>query len=371
MTARTACCMCGGDPGTLTDDAFEMKGFPICAAPAIGPFEADVRADLNFCSCRRCGTVQLRNLVDPRVLYGSAHNSTTHSATWRAHHAAFADFCLRAGLAFHTHLVEVGGASGVLARLLADGFDHYNIIDLAEQDESLRHMTRVSFTRGNCEVCDLPCGGAVIMSHVFEHLYNPRAFVANCAKMGVSDIILSIPDMEDACKKGIVPIHAEHTFYVDERSAAGVFGSGGYSVAARENFRQHSLFMHFTRQGDVRHDAFDSPDKRAALVIGTLESRRARASNLNIPDGAFIAPAGLFGQAIAYYASGSEGIAGFLDNDPCKQGNRVYGHPHTVYPLDRIAKAGPVTVYVSAGPYTEEIAAQLREVNNLVNVVQV
>ena len=62
-------------------------------------------------------------------------------------------------------------------------------------------------------------------------------------------------------------------------------------------------------------------------------------SSIELKQSCFIAPAGHYGQKIYYYLQrNSNYIIGFLDNDPCKIGNRVYGTPKRVFSPSELSK---------------------------------
>jgi hypothetical protein len=80
----------------------------------------------------------------------------------------------------------------------------------------------------------------------------------------------------------------------------------------------------------------------------------------------FICPGGHYGQKIAYYLRPfRQYIRGFLDNDPSKQGLRVYGTDAKVHSPEilREFQKTKVSVILYAGPYTEELKNQLNQIH--------
>jgi hypothetical protein len=187
------------------------------------------------------------------------------------------------------------------------------------------------------------------MSHVFEHLFQPTHFLAQCQKQAVSDILISIPDMSDT------PIHIEHTFHLRPSDVARLAWRHGYDVQALLKFDDHSHFMHLKW-------APSQPERPLEIFVA-----RERALSITIPMNSFICPAGHMGQAFYYYAKPRE-LIGFLDNDPQKQGRRVYGTASHVFPFSKLKEychsaSLPVNVYVFAASYATEIVRQLKFVN--------
>jgi hypothetical protein len=343
-----------------------MPRFPMTLSPAEQAETEDEFVDLDFGACAACGSVQLMMLVDPEILYAHAHNTTAHSKTWREHHAALAEFVHAAQMPCAQPIMEVGGASGDLACLLFQHYPNYTILDMAPA------MPNSPFpvTQGNCETCVFKAGSALILAHVFEHLYNPTTFITNCARHAVADIFISIPNMSTC---DTVPIHVEHTFFVDASDVVRVFATAGYGLKARVDFREHSRFYHMrlTRSG-IDHHAKDavhalssvhvsSACARKDATVGMMKARQAYFEGLHIPKDAFVAPGGPYGQILYYYTRC--GIRGFLDNDKHKQGKRVYGTPHITQPFTMLEGIGAVDVFIYGGPYSNELCEQILSLN--------
>jgi FlaA1/EpsC-like NDP-sugar epimerase len=88
----------------------------------------------------------------------------------------------------------------------------------------------------------------------------------------------------------------------------------------------------------------------------------------------FICPAGHYGQKLYYYLQASKkNIKGFIDNDPLKQGKRVYGTPVYVYSPDILKTYRETTIYMIlyAGPYVDELKLQLNRIHPKIIYVSV
>jgi hypothetical protein len=359
---RTRCCLCPKDAQVL-QPVFVMEDLPTTFSPTSQPFEQDCYVDVTFGACLRCGSVQLMNLVEQTVLYGSSHNQTCHSRIWREHHESLAEFVRAAHLSSAARVIEVGGASGDLANhLLGTTFHEYTILELSIPAQK---TCDARFVEGNCENFTFSSGSVLILSHVFEHLYNPADFADNCALNGVTDVFLSVPDMAvlDA-----VPIHIEHTFYVELKDIIGLFSRSSYTLKRSRSFRAHSQFVHFSYDSETVPMQPEYDGARQDRVIRTLMERKQKFESLKIPAGSFVSPAGPYGQMLQFYAK-STVIRGFLDNDVSKQCKRVYGTPYEVFPFSAVSGSGPVVIILHAGPYSNELSEQIRSINNEAEII--
>jgi hypothetical protein len=260
-------------------------------------------------------------------------------------------------------VIEVGGASGDLANhLLGNTFREYTILELSVP---ARKTCDAQFVEGNCENFTFPRGSVLILSHVFEHLYNPADFVNNCALNGVTDVFLSAPDM---AVLEAVPIHIEHTFYVESKDIIGLFSRSSYTLNRAFSFRDHSQFMHFSYNTETTPMRPEYDGARQDRVVRAMMERKQKFESLTIPAGSFISPAGPYGQMLQYYAK-STVLRGFLDNDLSKQRRRVYGTPNEVFPFSAVPGSGPVVIILHAGPYSNELSEQIRSINHEAEIV--
>ncbi len=109
LQERRACAACGASD---LDPLLEITGVPVHMGCTEQPREQDVFYDQRWATCTRCGSVQLSALAPLDLVYQSQHNAAV-GGVWARHHTALANFV--AARAPRT-VVEVGGASGALAR---------------------------------------------------------------------------------------------------------------------------------------------------------------------------------------------------------------------------------------------------------------
>lgn len=336
LSYRERCCIC--DDGSKLVDVFSMPKFPITYSPPTHNFEDDVFVDLVYGACETCGSVQLKTLIDQDILYKSPHNETRYSKKWNDHHQAFSEF-----ISVHNRpVIEIGGASGNLARIISNRMSSYTIMDMSEQQ-----YDKVSFIQGNCETYTFSKNDVLVMSHVFEHLYEPRRFIKNCSKNQVCDIFISVPFMN--VDSDMIQIQIEHTFFLDETDMERMFLKHNYRLVKKKNFIDHSIFFHFCYDHEIKNTTFLLYPERSLKIINALTKHKTRLENISLSPDTWVSPGGLYGQYVYYYSKCK--IKGFLDNDPNKQYKRVYGTPYMVHPPFKSVS----NVFVYGGPYTKEI----------------
>ena len=353
---REQCVICASN---VFEDIFTLHNYPICVSPTLTDPKSDIFEDLIYKGCVKCGCVQLITLIDPSVLYSQNHNNTYNTETWRLHHIAFANFVANA--MEDDELLEIGGNNGVLANLILSQKNvNYTIIDMCKDTPISDKFT---FINANAETYVYKTK-SMVMSHVFEHLYNPRQFVQKIANENVEHVFISVPNITALIKsKNILPLHVEHTFFCSSAIIQKLFAESGYTCKEEQQFKNHSIFFHFNRLGQQSDRVFNELCTMDEIKCAFTEGERLL-KNIVIKEHFYIAPAGLYGQRIYYTLQPyNHLLLGFLDNDPSKIGCRVYGTPNYVFAPSELEKHAHIHVVLYGGPYSDEIKSQYIALN--------
>lgn len=335
---RTRCCICKG----LLIKCYELPKFPISFIPTTSIYDNDVFQDLIFGYCEDCGSVQLMNLIDPELLYKNPHNNSSYSNIWISHHNSFSEF-ISARLPCDKNIIEIGGASLELWKRLKQ-YKNYKIMDMTDKyfDEN------VEFIKGNCEDYEFKTSDAIIMSHVFEHLYNPIKFVENCK---ADHVFLSNPDMSS----DIIKLHIEHTYYLEPIDIENLFYKHGYKCEIVKYDQACSYFVHAYKCENITPPPKPNVN-RYIEILNWFQQLKTRFS-IKMDDDSFISPSYISGSFL-YYFSENKNIKGFIDNDECKHFKRQYGTPNIIYPSSFVKENS--TVYVARKLYADEIKSNLK-----------
>jgi hypothetical protein len=363
---RRHCVICNSNELKFT---YSLKEFPMTFLPTDEAFEEDIFLDLNLYGCEKCGCVQLKNLLDPNVLYGTPHNLTYNTPLWKEHHRMFCDYIYDGKQS--NDILEIGGYSGVLAKLLLekDSSLNYTILDICDTDPKIEN---VKFINGNCETYDFKEDTTIVMSHVFEHLYEPSKFIENLKRNSVKNVFISIPNMNAQMETRTVPIvQQEHTFFCDYNDIVHLFSKSGYLCLSSFYFKNQSIFFQFI-QCDTLNTITQFNKERIDNYHNVYKYNQLKISSLKDLDTSFfIVPAGLYGQIIYYFLNPEykKNLLGFLDNDPSKINRRLYGTQSFIYKMDEIKKYETITIILYNGPYTKEIMTQLDGYNKKIRYI--
>lgn len=365
---RNKCIICNGKYNHI----YTIKNMPISFCPTNIDHSNDLFIDLIFNACQQCGSVQLENLIDPYILYKDAHNMTFETPMWKIHHNQFNIF-INKELINDDSIIEVGGSSEVLANLILNKVNiKYKILDMCEYKGNNK---KIEYRQGNCEDYNFDENDIVIMSHVFEHLYNPMKFIENLRKYNIKRIFISVPNLQKQINSNCLSvIHIEHTYLFDEIDTDWMFSQFNYQLKKREYFDNHSIFMEYNLNENQEPIKLLIRPERMYNIKEYFLNRENYLSNIIIPDNSFIVPSGHYGQMIYTYSKCKNNkILGFLDNDTSKQNLRTYGTPLYTYPLSEISKDvyknKNMNIILHGGPYTNEIKHKLLEYNDIINII--
>jgi hypothetical protein len=362
---RKQCVLC---ESTYLTPVYELPNYPICRHSSSTPSN-DICADLRFSTCNQCGCGQLITLQDPIVLYKDNNNQTYATKGWVEHHTQFAEFILT-GMGENRSIVEVGGTTGILANLIIQRESlPYTIVDICDRNPDI---SGVIFRNENGENMVYSGIENVVLSHVFEHLYEPRKYIRRLKEEQVKNVFLSIPNMRSLMKKRVLLLlNAEHTFYCDDEYCIRLFESIGYSCKRSMEFKDHSVFFHFILDSpkDILWSKMAEKSNEIIEYFNDIDTAYERVA-IDVPF--YLAPAGYYGQMMYRLLSRhSQQILNCLDNDKQKTGLRICGTPMQIeHPSCLMNHTSPCVV-LSASLYSNEIIEGFMRWNPRLKVILV
>jgi hypothetical protein len=211
------------------------------------------------------------------------------------------------------------------------------------------------------------------MSHVFEHLYNPRLFLQKISDANIKEVFISIPDMNGLLDiKDINNLNIYHTFFIDTKFIIFLFEEYNYLLVDTYNFENNSLFYYFVKQDNITN--LTNPIKN--IVNNELidihkdfyKEIKNQINELNINKPFFICPSGHYGRFVYYYLqkNAQNNVIGFLDSDPMKIDKRLCGTPYLSYKKEEIKKyINPIVLIVSK-KHIEELKNELLLYNDTI-----
>ena len=260
--------------------------------------------------CTNCFSVQLMRLADPAVLYDKHYFQPLHQThLWIQHNLSFLAFLVK-----HCPpqpILEIGSSSFCLGKHLIHYFKDYTVFDYTIEQAIQR--PDVKYIEGNCESYDFN-HDLIVLSHVFEHLYEPKKFIKNCLRNKVKHIVISIPSMNSPK----VHVGNQHTFLYNEQDIVYLFGLFQYKVKDFMTWDSDDssfpcLFFHFELDGPQKVEQRIEP--RHLYTIQQFQPFR-------VPKNTFLTTASMFSVLLYPWIENKEDIIGIVDVNPEKQGKK-------------------------------------------------
>jgi beta-phosphoglucomutase len=264
----------------------------------------DGEYDLTYGYCENCFSVQLMTLLDPEILYDGNKLILPYSNSynWVQHNISLIQFVV-SSINISEPLLEVGSSSFVLGKHLVEYYNDYTVFDISLK--TCEKINNVKYIEGNCENYQFEKGSNILMSHVFEHLYEPKKFVENCRKNGVKNIIISIPNMNNC--ENVFHVTNQHTYLYNDNDIEYLFSLYKYKCTKRFFFDTNDesfkcIFFNF-----ILYDSIEIPPR---IIVQNRHLYTSNLLNTTIPvqGNTFIATAGMFSSIIFQLLSNSSSI---------------------------------------------------------------
>ena len=281
--------------------------------------------NIEYGYCPNCFSVQLMTLADPLVLYDKNYVQPFQTHLWTQHNLSFIAF-----IAKHCPpqpLLEIGSSSFCLGKHLIHYYPDYTVFDYSIEQAMKRDD--VTYIEGNCEEYDFtqPC---IVMSHVFEHLYEPKKFIQNCLRNKVKTILLSVPSMETPQ----LHVCSQHTFQYNAQDIVYLFGLYEYKVMEIVHWNTDSFpcfFYCFT---------LDGPQKVEQIIAPRHLYSMQYFKPFRVPPNTFLTTANMFSVLVYPWIENKEDVIGVVDVNPKKHGKRFSYTSLIVQPFAELDKPG-------------------------------
>jgi hypothetical protein len=202
------------------------------------------------------------------------------------------------------------------------------------------------------------------MSHVFEHLYDPKKFISNCLKNCVQNIFIAIPSMDD---KYQFHITEQHTFLYNQNDIEYIFGLCNYKLNDSIIYNTKELsfpcfFFHFVLTPEKYIIERHIDNTRHLFSVNLLLKK------IIIPKNTFLATCGMFSIITYSLIENKENIIGVIDMDKLKQ-NKWFGTTEImVYPYEKLLLCADVNIIVNH-PRKINIINMLKSINDKINII--
>lgn len=372
-----SCCVITGSKDL--QPLHEVKRFPVFMGCVSSPASQDVVADMRWSISRSSGLIQLSSLIPLDVLYPESHGSGGVGRLWDMHHKAFAKYLSHIA---PSSVLEIGGAHGILSR----EYKQFGQIPwtILEPNPSPVEGCDARYIKGffddNFKLGESV--DAVVHSHVFEHVYEPDQFMRHLSGYmeAGKNLVFSLPNLQRMLEKKYTNcINFEHTVFLTEPYIEYLLTKHGFRLIDKAYFMEdHSIFYSAVRDPSVVPISLQVNlyEQNRQIYKEYVDYHEKLIQNLNQKIQEAITPVYLFGahifsQYLIVNGLATDKIVNILDNDPNKQGRRLYGTNLIVQSPKVLRNLENPIVILKAGIYNKEIKEDiLANINSMVTFLE-
>lgn len=319
----------------------------------------------NAVHCESCGTVQTKYIGNIELVYG--HNFAGLFGTTRnTMNSLFADFISTTENV--KNILEIGAGNGDVcdAVLEKKSLINYTIVDPSYWGSTNnRQVLNVFFENVPDEQCNQ--SDTVVMSHVFEHFYNPLDILKKIQKnSSIKNILLNWPNLEEFVRgRTYNVLNMEHIFYVENEFLENIFKMFGFEVKKIYHYNSFAIFYHFVRS-DLTNNSISFPKNKTTLQDTTLffDSLFSSVSQYNkileestLP--AYIWPCSVHTSFCFMAGLNQARITSLLDNSPGKIGKYQYGFSIPCVSFCQVVQSPEKKIlFLVGGQYAKEVYDQ-------------
>lgn len=356
-----------------------LKSFPVFIGCTNQNKNKDLFFDMDWSIGKSSGLIQLKNLIDQKLIYSDYHSEAV-GEVWANHHKEFSKFVINY---CDENIIEMGGGANNLANLCVKNKkikNWYNFELAKVKRDQIKFNKKVKYI--NKSINDISVKNFIhkntsfVHSHVLEHLYSPLETLKSILKFEQIDkMIFSIPNLKMYLKKRYSNvINFEHTYLITEEVLKKMLNLVNFRIKKKKYYREHSIFIYAQKGTDKKKNKIQSLKKYQVMYKNMITFYKQKTLKMNKiflnknKNNHFLFGAHVFSQFLLNMGLKENKFKYVLDNSKNKHNKRLYGSNLYVQNPEIIKKIKKPIVLANVGQYQFEIERQLRRINKNVKI---
>jgi len=378
---RTSCIICGC---SNLKELILLKKMPFFMGANEGIEEQ--YSDMTFTYCTECSNVQIKELINPNILYSHNHNIDITGKLWKEHYIELISFIGDATK--DKTVLEIGDPSCKISKHMSDESTNWYIAE-PTPDVNTPRLNKVKFIKTffdeTFKINDKI--DVIIHSHLLEHITNPIKHLLQVNELleDKGKLIFSVPNISEILKTGQSPnavLHFEHTYFFSKRSMELILRHCGFNIIKVFEYSNHSLFFMCEKDEKDVKEVLNISDINLAnayiisLFTKSLKNFKNKVMDINKTilnsdsDTIYLYGCHISSQFLINIGLDVSRIRFILDNSVSKVGWPLYGTGIlTVQPEMITNDKKPLVILSHTSVYFDEIKQQLLELNKNVIIL--
>jgi hypothetical protein len=316
----------------------------------------------NVLQCRNCNTYQTKYLGDLQIIYGTNH-ADSFGDVLKQMREQFTNFVV--SNSDITNIIEIGAGGGLISDMILEKLKcDYYIIDPSYFGKRENKIIIDKYFE-DVDVSKITAN-TVIMSHVFEHFYDPKSIIEQISQNdNIEHIYLNFPDLEAYVKQNTCHVlNPEHTYYITSEFLEKVFEEYQFKCIKKKFYADHSIFFEFKKDNTIIPN--DKPKNNSDIHLSVLDyylriRNKVYEANKILNDKTdkeevYIWPCSMHTYYLMSLGLEYQKLNGILDNSNLKVDHYMYGYKLKCESFDnKIKENRPVTILLNGGCFNKEI----------------
>jgi len=322
-----------------------------------------IKIPYNILICDLCNTVQNKYLGDLEEIYKINHADSTGTTMINLHNKTanliekYKDNI--------TDILEIGSSYGVLADIILKKINvKYNIIEPCFKGTRENKIIYDDFYE-NIDDTKIDAN-TLIISHVFEHFYNPTEILDKIfLNKNITNFFLIFPDLEYYINNNVLHVlNTEHTYYVDNEFLINQLKNYGFELVERDFHANHSVLFYFKRINFIKDSIIYkninfSLETYFSKIFSIINLFNNEINNKN-DNKIYIWPSSIHSLYLFTFGLNYNKLDGMLDNSINKIGNKMYGTDLKICSFNEIINKNDenTIILLNGGIFNKEIINQ-------------
>jgi len=354
-----------------------IENFPAYIGNTVSPRIEDIHNDLIFDICKDSGIIQLRNTLDPNIVYPRYHSEAIGNV-WAQHHVQLSKLIIDI---IHKNpnlknVIEVGGSNAGLSSLvLADSntIHSWLIVDPNCSEGSTTIDSRIKFINEFFDPKIIKTNpDLIIHSHTLEHMYDPNDFLNSISKSIPAEgyQIFSVPNFYSYLKnKFINTLNFEHTLFLTEDIIDYLLEKNNLEILDKVYYLDHSIF-YVTKKTKRQLNPIlpNKYEEYKEMYLNCIDYYKNLVVELNnkmqdFDNEIYLFGGHVFSQFLINLGLNTKKIKCILDNSILKNNTRLYGCDLNIKLPGEAGISNGAAIILKVGAYKNEIVDTIKSIN--------
>lgn len=331
----------------------------------------------NIQICSTCKTFQNKYLANLDILYCKDLIINPYGNIRKNCVKTFYEFIKNDNMNI-SGIIEIGGGSGELYKMFKNEIP-YIIIDPSSNIDLGDKLIKKFIEDIDLNNFDQKYN-TLIMSHVFEHFYEPKKILNIISKcFNIKYIYICHPNFDTYVKKDpnqYYLLHCEHTFYIENDFLVKLFNNISFELIKSEEIDDYSLNFKFERKENLKRiEEINLNSENIMNIYHEKIFNKIKYFNelLEQNNDFYIWPCSFHNIVLFNFGLNYKKLKGILDNSETKIGKYMYGFNIKCESFNKIINNTDdnkiIYIILNGGVFNKEIINKYNYVKNIIFIL--